>query len=76
MATAGLMAISAGIVDWEPDAFVEGVRGLFRDWARARGSGARSNRGKRRSWRSPRSYFGRYGEKAGSTTPMSPISSR
>jgi len=39
VAAAGVMAIGAGIVNWEPDAFLEGVRGLFRSWAKARGDG-------------------------------------
>ena len=37
VAVAGVMAIGAKIVDWDADAFAEGVRGLFRDWAKARG---------------------------------------
>jgi putative DNA primase/helicase len=37
VAVAGVMAIGAGIVDWDADVFAEDVRGLFRDWARARG---------------------------------------
>ncbi len=60
VATAGLMAIGAGIVDWEPDAFVEGVRGLFRDWARARGDGGSIEEAQILAI--ARSYFGRYGE--------------
>jgi putative DNA primase/helicase len=39
VAVAGTMAIGAGIVDWDVDAFLAGVRGLFRSWAKARGSG-------------------------------------
>jgi putative DNA primase/helicase len=39
VATAGLMAIGAGIVDWDPDRFVAGVRGLFGAWSKAHGSG-------------------------------------
>jgi uncharacterized protein (DUF927 family) len=39
VAAAGLTAIGAKVVDWEPDAFVEKMRGLFRAWARARGDG-------------------------------------
>jgi uncharacterized protein (DUF927 family) len=38
-AAAGLMAIGAGIVEWDAKAFAEGVRGLFHNWANARGSG-------------------------------------
>jgi uncharacterized protein (DUF927 family) len=37
VAVAGVLAIGAKIVDWDANAFVEGVRGLFRDWAKARG---------------------------------------
>jgi hypothetical protein len=39
VAVAGAMAIGAEIVDWDVDAFLAGVRGLFRNWARAHGSG-------------------------------------
>jgi len=60
VATAGLMAIGAGIVDWEPDAFVEGVRGLFRNWARARGDGGSIEAAQILAI--ARSYFSRYGE--------------
>ncbi len=71
--TAGLMAISAGIVDWEPDAFVEGVRVCFATGLGRGVMGALSR--KRRSWRSPAPTLA-VTAKAGSTTPMSPISSR
>jgi uncharacterized protein (DUF927 family) len=37
VAVAGVLAIGAGIVDWNADGFAEGVRGLFRAWVRARG---------------------------------------
>jgi putative DNA primase/helicase len=60
VAAAGLMAISAGIVDWEPDAFVEGVRGLFRSWAKARGDGGSIEEAQILAI--ARSYFSRYGE--------------
>jgi uncharacterized protein (DUF927 family) len=39
VATAGAMASGAGIVGWDPDRFIEGVRGLFRAWVEARGKG-------------------------------------
>jgi putative DNA primase/helicase len=57
--TAGLMAISAGIVDWEPDVFVADVRELFRDWAKARGDGSIEAA---QILAIARSYFSRYGE--------------
>jgi uncharacterized protein (DUF927 family) len=37
VAVAGTMAIGAGIVNWDAEAFTEGVRGLFRSWVKARG---------------------------------------
>ena len=39
VAAAGRMAVGAGIVDWDADAFLDGVCGLFSNWATARGSG-------------------------------------
>jgi putative DNA primase/helicase len=60
VATAGLMAISAGIVDWDPDVFVEGVRGLFRSWATARGAGRSIEAAQILAI--ARSYFSRHGE--------------
>jgi hypothetical protein len=54
------MAIGAGIVDWDADAFVEGVKGLFRDWAKTRGREGSIEEAQVLAI--ARSYFGRYGE--------------
>jgi uncharacterized protein (DUF927 family) len=40
VAVAGLMAIGAEIVDWDADAFAEGMKGLFHAWANAQGKGS------------------------------------
>ena len=60
VAVAGVMAIGAGIVDWDPDAFAEGVRGLFRDWARARGDEGSIEAGQILA--QARLFWARYGE--------------
>jgi putative DNA primase/helicase len=60
VATAGVMAIGAGIVDWDETAFLTGVHGLFRDWTKARGDGGPVEA--TQILAIARSYFSRYGE--------------
>jgi putative DNA primase/helicase len=60
VATAGVMAIGAGLVDWDEAAFLEGVKELFRNWVTARGDGGPIEEAQILAI--ARSYFSRYGE--------------
>jgi putative DNA primase/helicase len=60
VAAAGLMAIGAGIVDWDRAAFLEGVKGLFRDWSNARGDSGPVEAAQ--ILEIARSFFSHYGE--------------
>ena len=54
------MAVGAGIVDWDRATFLEGVKGLFRDWSKARGDGGPVEAAQ--ILEIARSFFSHYGE--------------
>ena len=60
VAVAGLMAIGAGIVDWDADAFLEGICELFDGWVAARGDGGSIEEAQILS--RARLFWARYGE--------------
>ena len=60
VAVAGRMAIGAGIVDWDADAFLEGICELFDGWVAARGDGGSIEEAQILS--RARLFWARYGE--------------